>query len=151
MVIPSGIYALCEEKLRNRHGLVLSARERLEEARAAAYAVHAAPTDGNGGGHGSQDGSDLERKALRIHEAEEELRQALAWDDVARRLYRALPITTQAGQVANYLYERGMAQETICGALGIKRATFRQYRDKIIVNCALFAVQAGLIDMEGTE
>ena len=144
MVIPSGIYALCEEKLRNRHGLVLSARERLEEARAAAYAVHAAPTDGNGGG-------DLERKALRIHEAEEELRQALAWDDVARRLYRALPITTQAGQVANYLYERGMAQETICGALSIKRATFRQYRDKIIVNCALFAVQAGLIDMEETE
>ena len=34
---------------------------------------------------------------------------------------------------------------------GIKRATFRQYRDKIIVNCALFAVQAGLIDMEETE
>ena len=53
--------------------------------------------------------------------------------------------------MANYLYERGMAQETICGALSIKRATFRQYRDKIIVNCALFAVQAGLIDMEETE
>ena len=125
-------------------------REAAQPARAGAVRP-GAPGGSQGGGHGSQDGSDLERKALRIHEAEEELRQALAWDDVARRLYRALPITTQAGQVANYLYERGMAQETICGALSIKRATFRQYRDKIIVNCALFAVQAGLIDMEETE
>lgn len=150
MVIPDSIYAECEKWLRGREGLIEQAQRRLERAREAAYAARAAAMDKNGG-RGSQDGSGLERMALRVAEAEEQLRRALSWDDVFVRLDRMLPVESMAGKVGRYLYQRGMTQKYIADLLGCDRQTVRRYQDDYVVRCALLAVQAGLITIAEDE
>lgn len=147
-ILSDGLYFECETRLRCRESSIRSAEEKLGAARADAYRAKPPRMDGSGGGRGREEGSDLERKALRIHEAEEQLRLALAWDDVARRLYRMFPPDTREGQIANCLYERGMTQEDVCRALHISRLTVRRCRDKLAANCALLAVQAGILRLE---
>lgn len=153
-IIPRRIYAICEEQLRARLGLVLAAQERLELARARAYAVHAAAPD-SGGSHGSGQGDALERKAIGVTEAEDELREALKWDDVFHRLDRAYPRSTREGTVAAYLYGwatgEPVPQERVCQLMHRSRQSVRQVRDTYVAYCALLAAEAGLLNINDQE
>lgn len=148
-VIPDALYRQCEARLRDRWAAIGRAEERLKEARARAYAVTAAPTDRQGS-RGSSRGDALERKALAVAEAEEQLRLALAWDDVLRRLDRIYPADTPEGTVAGYLYGNGLTQADCCRLMQRERKRIRELKDTYIINCALLAIQAGLARLEET-
>ena len=144
MTIPVGLYALCEKRRRRRYTAIGAAQERLREARQAAEAVHSAPPDPNGGSHGAGRGDGLERAAIRAVEAEEQLRQALAWDDVFTRMDRIYPEGCLEDTISRLMYDKGYSQAAVCQALGLHRVTVRRYRDTYVINLALLAVQAGL-------
>lgn len=146
-VIGKAMYEACEGWLREREARVAAAERRLRLARERAYDAHAAPMDKNGGSRSGR-GDALERKAIAVQEAEEQLRQALRWDDAVTRTGRIYPPDTREGKVMRLLYERGMTQEDVCRSLHVERKTVRRCRDKIVINCALLAVQAGLMRME---
>lgn len=148
MTIPAGLYALCEKRRRRRYTAIGAAEERLREARQAAEAAHAAPPDPNGGSHGAGRGDGLERAAIRVAEAEEQLRQALAWDDVFTRMDRIYPAGCLEDTVSRMLYDKGFNQATVGEALGMHRITVRRYQDRYVINLALLAVQEGLARME---
>lgn len=151
-MIPTAIYQLCEEKLAARYALISRANDRLKEARARAYTVQGMAADPNGGSHGSGRGDALERKTIAVLEAETGLRAALRWDDVMHRLDRLFPPESKEGTIAGYLYgwtmHRPLTQEEVCRILGVERKTVRKYRDAVVINCALLAAAAGLVDME---
>lgn len=147
-VIPDGLYKQCDARLKDRLTAIERAEERLKEARARAYSVHAGAADPVGGSHATGSGDGLERKAISVAEAEEQLRQALAWDDVFRRLDRIYPPETPEGQVAHLLYNAGLTQADCCRMMDRDRKRIRELKDSIVVNCALLAVQAGLMRME---
>ena len=146
-VIPDGLYKQCDARLRERWTAISRAQERLNEAKARAYTVSAAPTD-SGGGHGGGTGDALERKAISVQEAEEQLRQALAWDDVFWRLDRIFPPGTREGEAARYLYTNGLNAADSARAMGISWKTIWDLRNNYIINCALLAVQEGLVTMD---
>ena len=146
-VIPDSLYRQCESRLRDRWAAIERAEKRLREARQRAYSVSAAPMD-RPGGSGSGKGDALERKALAVAEAEQALFDALAWDDVIRRLDRIYPSSTPEGEVAAYLYGNGLTQADCCRLLHKERKRIRELKDAYIINCALLAIQAGLARME---
>lgn len=148
MTIPAGLYALCEKRRRRRYTAIGAAEERLREARQAAEAAHAAPPDPNGGSHGAGHGDGLERAAIRVVEAEEQLRQALAWDNIFTRMDRIYPAGCLEDTVSRMLYDKGFTQATVGEALGMHRITVRRYQDRYVINLALLAVQEGLARME---
>ena len=146
--VSDALYALCESRLKGRMEAIEQAQRRLEEARAAAYAVHGANFD-KVGGSGSGRGSALEKAALRITEAENALREALRWDDIAHRLQRAYPASsTKQGLVAMYLFDRGMTQADAARLMGVERGTIRRWKDDYLMACALYAVEAGLAKVD---
>lgn len=151
-MIPTAIYRLCEEKLLARYALISRANDRLREARGRAYAVQGMAADPNGGSHGSGSGDALERKSIAVIEAETALMAALRWDDVMHRLDRLFPPESKEGTIAGYLYgwtmHRPLTQEEVCRILDVERKTVRKYRDTVVINCALLAAAAGLVDME---
>ena len=148
MTIPAGLYALCEKRRRRRYTAIRAAEERLREARRAAEAAHAAPADPNGGSHGAGRGDGLERAAIRVVEAEEQLRQALAWDDCFTRMDRIYSAGSLEDSISRLMYDKGYTQSAVCQALGLHRVTVRRYQDTYVINLALLAVQAGLARME---
>lgn len=147
MIIPRRIYRATEARLRARYTAIEEARDALEMARAMAYSAQAAPMDPNGGSHGTGRGDALERKAISVHEAEEELRRVLAWDDVFHRMDRIYPVDTPEGRVGWYLYQNGLTQADISTILGCDRQTVRRHKDIYVLNCALLAAMAGLVRM----
>lgn len=146
-MIPRALYDLCDSRLRDKWAAVERAEQRLQTARERAYAVSAAPLD-QAGSHGGGKGDKLERAALAVTEAEEQLRQALAWMDVFDRLERIYPPETQEGTVARLIYDRGMTQADCCRVMHRERKRIRELKDTYVINCALLAVQAGLARME---
>lgn len=149
MNIPKGLYALCEKRRRVRYSAILAAEERLREARAAAESVKGAAFDPSGGSHAQGQGDGLERAAIRVTEAEDQLQQALAWDDLFARLDRIYPEDTRESVVSRLLFDRGMTQAAVCQALHLRRITVRRHQDNYMINLALLAVQAGLARVEG--
>lgn len=147
-MIPKTLYDLCERRLRDRYAAIDRAQERLREARARAYSVGGKPENAEGGRGGTPAGDGLERKAISVTEAEEELRRALGWDDIFRRLDRIYPPETPEGTVARYLYGNGLTQADCCRIMGRERKRIRALKDTYVINCALLAVQAGLARME---
>lgn len=87
-------------------------------------------------------------QAIRVVEAEEQLRQALAWDDVFTRMDRIYPAGCLEDTVSRMLYDKGFNQATVGEALGMHRITVRRYQDRYVINLALLAVQEGLARME---
>lgn len=148
MTIPAGLYALCEKRRRQRYTAIRAAEEQLARAREAAESAHAAPLDPNGGGRGSGRGDGLERAAIRVVEAEEQLRQALAWDDCFAHLDRIYSAGSLEDTISRLMYDKGYSQAAVCQALGLHRVTVRRYQDTYVINLALLAVQAGLARME---
>lgn len=147
MILSKRVYQETERRLQERYTAIEQARELMAAARAGAYTVKAAPMDPNGGGRGTGRGDALERKAITVAEAEAELRAALAWDDVFRRLDRIFPPDTKEGRVGWYLYQNGLTQADICRIMGCDRQTVRRNKDVYILNCALLAAMAGLVRM----
>ena len=142
------MYAQCEQHLKDRMGAIERANNNLKEARAAAYVARGARLDKTGG-HGSSSGSALENAALRVTQAEDELRRALKWDDIARRLRRAYPPeSTRQGKLALLLYDRGMTQADAARIMGVERVTIRRWKDDYIMACIILAVEARLISSE---
>ena len=150
-MIDRELYEVCEARLRDRFAAVDRARERLEEARARAYSVQQAPPDPNGGSHGQGRGDKLERAAIAVHEAEEQLRQALAWQDVGTKLARIYPLSSPEGRAGDLIYNRGMTQADCCLQMHRDRKTVRRYQDAYIMNALLLAVQAGLLRLGGGD
>lgn len=147
--IPDSLYALCESRLKDHAAAIEKAHKRLEDARAAAYSAHGPSFDKIGSGSGGERGSALEKAALRITEAENALREALRWDDIAHRLQRAYPAScTKQGQVAMYLFDRGMTQADAARLMGVERGTVRRWKDDYLMACALYAVEAGLAKVD---
>lgn len=147
-LIDREIYSLIEAKLHNHTADIEHAETKLKEARARAYAVSQAPADPNGGGRASGRHDKVERAAVRVSEAEDELRQALAWDDVCTRLHEIFGESDPAGQVGRMIYDRGLTQADCCRILSRKRQTIRALQDKYVMNAMLLAVNARLIKLE---
>ena len=148
-IIPQGTYRKCEQMLYRRFDLIAAAQEELREARARAYAAGGQALDPIGGGNGTPSGDALERKAISAAEAENRLREALAWDDVLRKLDRIYPATTKEGRAAWLLYGwrtgTPLTVERVRRLMNVDRKTVRGYRDTYVVNCCLLAATAGLI------
>ncbi len=151
MTIPAGLYALCEKRRRARYTAILVAEEQLREARQTAESVRAQAPDADGGSHGSGRGDGLERAAIRVVDAEDRLRQALAWDDLFTRMDRIYPDGTLERTVSGLMYDKKFSQAAAAQALGLHRITVRRYQDNYVINLALLAVQAGLARMEEEE
>lgn len=147
-LIPRAIYALCEAKLRQRESLMRRAMERLESARAAAFAANAPRPDPNGGGR-AQGGkhTPTERAAFALLQAEAEAEEAQRWAEVFALLDNTFAGTPEA-EIAQALYLRRMRQADICAQMGIDRQKIRKYRDTYICHCALFAASKGIIKLE---
>lgn len=148
MLIPQAVYYECEKWLRKHSDLIHAATLHLREVRAEAYSVRAAALDSIGGERGTGRGDALERKAMAVTEAEEQLRLALRWNDIVTRLKHMYPEETREGTAFDLLYQRGMTQEEVCRLLNVERKTVRRCRDKLVINCALLAVQEGLVQLE---
>lgn len=155
-LISRGLYSYIEARLHNHTKDIERAEARLKEARARAYAASQAPADPNGGGRASGRHDKVERAAIRVTECEEQLRKALAWDDVCVRLRRICSENELAGQVGRWIYDRGLTQADCCRMLNRDRKTVRKLQDKYIMNALLLAVEAQLVKLEdyseeGTE
>lgn len=149
--LSNALFALCETKLKDRAGAIERAHQKLKAAKAEAYATHGASFD-KPSVKSARSGSALEKAALRISEAEDELREALAWDDVAHRLQRAYPpSSTRQGEIALYLFDRGMTQADAARLMGVERGTIRRWKDDYLVACALYAVEAGLAKVDDED
>lgn len=148
MVIPTGLYALCERRRRRRYTAIQAAERQLARAREAAESARGSAPDPNGGSRGSGRGDGLERAAIRVAEAEERLRQAMAWDDCFVRMDRIYPAGTVEDTISRMLYDKGFSQAGVCEALRMHRITVRRKTDNYVINLALLAVQAGLTRIE---
>ena len=146
-IIPKALYKACDARLRDRWAAIGRAQERLRDAQQRAYSAAARPPDA-GGGHGGGHGDGMERKAISVAEAEEQLRQALAWDDVFARLDRIYPLGTREAELAQYLYGNGLTMQQCAAYMGLQWKQVWDLKNNYVINCALLAVQAGLAKTE---
>lgn len=162
MQIPERVYRLVERKLRQAGHLQDRALEQLREAKARAYFPSASMPEGseNQGADGLPDASSIraqgkhdgqERKTLAVLTAEEELAKAEQWEQAIQDTDGVYPRSSPEGMVAMLYYRLGWTQAAICSRLHIDRQTARRRRDTYVINCALFAAAAGLIELKETD
>ena len=145
-VIPQKIYRKVEYNLRHRLDLSAQARARLYDVQREALSIASPATDQEK--HGSGPGNRTQALALKIVEAEEQVKQAERWEEAFRLTDAAFPWeSTQEGVVAGYLYGNGMNIQETCAATGRKRTTVIHLRDNYVAHCALFAAALCLIDI----
>ena len=145
-VIPQKIYRKVEYNLRHRWDLLAQARARLYDVQREALSIASPATDQEK--HGSGPGNRTQALALKIVEAEEQVKQAERWEEAFRLTDAAFPWeSTQEGVVAGYLYGNGMNIQETCAATGRKRTTVIHLRDNYVAHCALFAAALCLIDI----
>lgn len=145
-VIPQKIYRKVEYHLRHRWDLSAQARARLYDVQREALSIASPATDQEK--HGSGPGNRTQALALKIVEAEEQVKQAERWEEAFRLTDAAFPWeSTQEGVVAGYLYGNGMNIQETCAATGRKRTTVIHLRDNYVAHAALFAAALGLIDI----
>lgn len=145
-VIPQKIYRKVEYNLRHRLDLSAQARARLYDVQREALSIASPATDQEK--HGSGPGNRTQALALKIVEAEEQVKQAERWEEAFRLTDAAFPWeSTQEGVVAGYLYGNGMNIQETCAATGRKRTTVIHLRDNYVAHAALFAAALGLIDI----
>ena len=145
-VIPQSIYRLVDHRLKNRWELAARARAKLYDAQQAALSVSSPATDQEN--HSSGPGNRTRALALKIVEAEEQVKQAERWEEAFRLTDDAFPFeSTPEGVIAGYLYSNGMNIQETCAATGRKRTTVIHLRDNYVCHCALFAAALGLIDI----
>ena len=145
-VIPQKIYRLVENRLRQRWEQAARARAKLYDAQQAALSVSSPATDQEN--HPSGPGNRTQALALKIVEAEEQVKQAERWEEAFRLTDAELPFeSTPEGVIAGYLYGNGMNIQETCAATGRKRSTVIHLRDNYVCHCALFAAAMGLIDI----
>lgn len=148
-MIPAGIYAQVENRLKSRWTAIEKAEQALEKAREKARASGGIPV-GIGGGGKRNSNSRVERMAILIVAAENVLDTAWKWDAVFRRMDEIFPPDgSNEGFVASLMYGNGMSQEDVCRFTKCARQTIRRRRDRYINYCALLAAHEGLIDMKG--
>lgn len=122
------------------------------QAKATAYATRAdvlesgvsAPASGIGGGKRRMPGDRTGRAAMRIVAADEQVEEAILWVSVMQELraqFDGRPeYTLFIGYYGAYISVTDYATATCCD-----RQTVNNYRDKIVVACALLAAESGLI------
>lgn len=148
-MLPAGIYAQVENRLKSRWTAIEKAEQALEKARDKARAGGGVPVGVSGSGKRNVK-SRVERMAILVVSAEKTLETAWKWDAVFRKMDEIFPPdTTNEGFVASLMYGNGMSQEDVCRFTHCARQTIRRRRDRYINYCALLAAHEGLIDMKG--
>lgn len=149
-LIPKEIYALVERRRRNRYTGETRARLRLQQAQDAAYTL-ASP--GAEAPVRTGPGDRVGRMALRIAEAEEQLKKEEAWESVWAMMDRIFPSgSTLEGTVAGMLYDSGMTQRGAALACKTSREAVCRARDNWVCHAALIAAADGLVDIrEGAK
>ena len=148
-MLPAGIYAQVENRLKSRWTAIEKAEQALEKARDKARAGGGVPVGVSGGGKRNSN-SRVERMAILIVAAENVLDTAWKWDAVFRKMDEIFPPDgSNEGFVASLMYGNGMSQEDVCRFTHCARQTIRRRRDRYINYCALIAAHEGLIDMKG--
>ena len=150
-LIDRDIYGLVEDRIRHRSENIEKAKVQLDEARARAHTVSAAPMDPNGGSRSSGSGDKIERAAISVVEAEKSLDRALRWDDCVRRLERIYGPNTPEGRVGSWIYSRGLTQADCCRIMKRDRKSIRRLQDAWIYNALLLAVEEGLVSLKSGE
>lgn len=144
-MIPDSIFQMIENKLRSRWKMAAAARRKLTKARALANNIAAPSPDQCAGSRHSRN-SRVEKAALCVVEAENQMDETMRWLEVFRIMDQIFPEKTSSeGFVASLLYWNGMSQEDVCRFTGCARVTVRRRRDRYVIRTALIAARMGLI------
>ena len=148
-VIPWEVYSKVEWHLHNRAKL-------LEIAVNKARRIEADAINGSGGAcidHGTPRGVSKHAdptaiRAMTIIRGEKELEKARLWSFAADSTFAYFDGTI-IGEAATRYYGQNTTILAVAESLSVDRQTIRNYRDKFVCVCALFASEKGLIHLNG--
>lgn len=145
-VIPWKVYSKVEWHLHNRAGLVSSAMNAYFKAQQAAEAYQS-PTTSEGSHGKGQHGDPTAKKAVALVAASQEVERARRWGLVCDKAFAHFE-GTKTGEIALAYYGQKVTILELADTMQIDRQTIRNYRDKFVCVCALYAAEQGLIRME---
>lgn len=108
----------------------------------------AAPTGGNGSSKGRLPGDRTGKAAMRLVEADEKVEAAILWVSIIEELRAQFDGRPESALFTDF-YGREISVTEYAAAAFVDRQTVNNYRDKIVVSCALLAAESGLIKIRG--
>lgn len=147
-VIPWDVYSNVEWHLHNRAKLVEMAVKKARQIEDDVMNGSCVGVDKGSPRGVSKHADPTALKAMTIIRAEKELERARLWGFVADSTFAYFD-GTKIGDAALYYYGQNTTILAVADLLGVDRQTIRNYRDKFVCVCALYASEKGLIRLDG--
>lgn len=149
-VIPWEVYSKVEWHLHNRANLLEMAVNKARQIENDAMNGSGSCVDRGSPRGVSKHADPTALKAMAIIRGEKELEKARLWGFVTDSAFAYFDGTV-IGEMALRYYGQNATILDVAAALHVDRQTIRNYRDKFVCVCALYASEKGLIRLNGKE
>jgi hypothetical protein len=146
--IPNRLYKIVDWHLCHENTLLADAQKEADEIRSRALATKgnaAADSIRAKGGHSDPTAN----TALELTRASDVLEKAKLWLSVIEET-RIIFNGTPEGEILDLYFGKALSIADVCKQIHLERQMVYTYRDRIVTNCALLAVECGLIKARET-